>query len=258
MINIVICDDDKKFIDKINQEIKENIKFEKNIYTYYSFTEGFKSYIATNTISTIYILDIDLNSRDENGFYIAKKIRQMRNYNDEIIFFTSYDKYIHNLIGSLIRPVSYIIKSCYDNNLIEAINMASSFIELRNKDKDKDNDTGEIAICEFKVDYRLKFKDILYIEKIKGNKYIIIKTKPNLTKNEFKILYNISSIKNRLDSRFCWLNRGIIINKDYIKYVDVKNNTIGLESGDVLIGTSDNIKILSTYINDKDVVLNNE
>lgn len=197
MINIIICDDDKKIIDKINQEIKENIKFEKNIYSYYSFTEGFKSYIATNTIPTIYILDIDLNSRDINGFYIAKKIRQMRNYNDEIIFFTSHDKYIHNLIGSLIRPVSYIIKSCYGNNLIEAINTASSFIELINKDKD--NDTGEIAICEFKVDYRLKFKDILYIEKIKGNKYITIKTKQNLTKNEFKILYNIGSIKNRLD-----------------------------------------------------------
>lgn len=256
MINIIICDDDKKIIDKINQEIKENIKFEKSIYSYYSFTEGFKSYIATNTIPTIYILDIDLNSRDINGFYIAKKIRQMRNYNDEIIFFTSYDKYIHNLIGSLIRPVSYIIKSCYGNNLIEAINTASSFIELINKDKD--NDTGEIAICEFKVDYRLKFKDILYIEKIKGNKYITIKTKQNLTKNEFKILYNIGSIKNRLDDRFCWLNRGVIINRDYIKYVDVKSNTIGLESRDVLIGTSDNIKILSTYINEKDVVLNNE
>lgn len=246
MINIVICDDDKNFIDKISQEIEENIKFEKNIYTYYSFTESFKNYIENNAIPTIYILDIDLNSRDVNGFYIAKKIRQMRNYNDEIIFFTSYEKYMHNLIGSLIKPVTYIIKSYYANNLIPAINTASGFLEMGNKYED--NDYGEIVICEFKVDYRIKFKDIICIEKIKSDKYIRIKVNPNPLKNEYKILYNISSIMNNLDDRFYWINRGVIVNKDYIKYVDIKNKTIGLEQGEVFVGTSDGIDKMSTLI----------
>lgn len=249
MINIVICDDDKSFIANIKKMLKENINFEYNISSYENYTKEFVSYLETNKTPTIYILDIDLKNKKINGLYIARKIRQLRNYNDEVIFFTSYEKYIKYLINSLINPIAYILKSCYDDNLINAINTAYNSLMIRNDFYS--NDTGEITICEFKVDYRIKFKDILYLEKIKGYKYILIKTKPNYIKDEYKVMHNIGALMNKLDDRFCWLNRGVIVNKNYIKYVDTKNNVIGLESGDILTGTEDNIETLSNWIMSK-------
>ena len=94
MINIVICDDDKSFTANIKKKLKENINFEYNIFSYENYTKEFLSYIKSNKVSTIYILDIDLKNKDTNGLYIARKVRQLRNYSDEIIFFTSYEKYI--------------------------------------------------------------------------------------------------------------------------------------------------------------------
>lgn len=165
MINIVICDDDKSFTANIKKKLKENINFEYNIFSYENYTKEFLSYIKSNKVSTIYILDIDLKNKDTNGLYIARKIRQLRNYSDEIIFFTSYEKYIKYLINSLINPTAYILKSCYDDdNLVNAVNTAYNFIIMRNDPSN--NDTGEIAICESKVDYRIKFKEIIYIEKL--------------------------------------------------------------------------------------------
>lgn len=252
MINIVICDDDKSFTANVKKKLKENIKFECSVFYYENYTDEFVNYIKTNKVSTIYILDIDLKNKNVNGLYIARKIRQLRNYNDEIIFLTSYEKYIKCLINSLINPTAYILKSCYDdNNLINALKAAYNFIMMRNDPNN--NDTGEIVICESKVDYRIKFKEIIYIEKMRGYKYVLIKTKPNYLKNEYKLLYNIGALMDRLDGRFCWLNRGSIVNKDYIKSVDTKNNVVRLESGDILTGTEDNIKKLNNWIMSKRV-----
>lgn len=256
MINIVICDDDKSFIFNIKNILKGNINFEYNLLSYENYSEKFISYIKTNKIPTIYILDIDLKSKDINGLYIARKIRQLRNYYDEVIFFTSHEKYIRNLINSLINPTAYILKSCYDDNLINAINTAYNSLIMKNDFNS--NDMGEMAICEFKVDYRIRFKDILYIEKVKGYKYILIKTKPNYIKDEYKVLYNIGALMDRLDYRFCWMNRGTIVNKNYIKYVDTKNNVVGLESGESLTGTEDNIEKLSNWIVNKGSGCENE
>lgn len=251
MINIVIFDDDKSFFANIKKVLKRNINFEYNLFFYENYSEEFISYIETNEISTIYILDIDLKSKDINGLYIARKIRQLRNYYDEVIFFTSYEKYIRNLINSLINPTAYILKSSYNDNLINAINTAYNSLIMKNDSNS--NDKGEMAICESKVDYRLRFKDIIFIEKVKGYKYILIKTIPNFIKDEYKVLYNIGALMDRLDYRFYWLNRGAIVNKDYIKYVDTKNNVVGLESGDILTGTEDNIKKLSNWIMRKEL-----
>ncbi len=255
MINIVICDDNRSFISNIKKLLKENIKFEFNSFSFENYTEEFAKYIATNKIPTIYILDIDLKNKDINGIYIARKIRQLRNYNDEVIFFTSYEKFIKYLINSIVNPIAYVIKSHYSDNLINAINVAYNSLIMKNDSQS--NDTGEIAICESKVDYRIRFKDIMYIEKTKGYKYILIKTKPNYIKDEYKVLYNIGSLMDRLDDRFCWLNRGVIVNKDYIKYVDTKNNVIGLESGDDLAATADNIVKLSNLIISKGLDVKN-
>lgn len=63
---------------------------------------------------------------------------------------------------------------------------------------------------------------------------------------------------DKLDDRFHWINRGTIVNKDYIKYVDTKDNVIRLESGDNLIGTEDNIRELSNWIINKGLECENE
>lgn len=75
----------------VKKKLKENINFECNIFSYENYTKEFVSYIKTNKVPTIYILDVDLKNKDTNGLYIARKIRQLRNYSDEIIFFTSYE-----------------------------------------------------------------------------------------------------------------------------------------------------------------------
>lgn len=241
MLNIVLCDDNNEFCNKIAKQLKDRIKFDKKIYTFNKYDENFKNYIEKNTACTIYILDIDLKNADMDGYSIAKKIRKLRNYNDEIIFLTNDTLMSPKIIKHKIQPIDFIIKSDYCiNDLLISIEKGKTQIDTR----EEETDTSVLIVYENKAIYKLRYKYIIYIELLQDSRSILIKMHPNYIKSDLYVVSSINSIMKKLDGRFFRISRTSIINKDYITFADPYNKKIGLKFNHVLEGSEERIKEL--------------
>ena len=242
MVNVVICDDDTQICVKLKKCLKENLNFEYRLYEFHDFDLNFHEYILYNNIPTIYILDIELQNTKTDGYGIAKKIRKARAYNDEIIFLSSYTSGIINTYKYKIKPVDFIEKTNYYSlDIINAVVEAKSRIDSRIVEED----SGSLLINEFKELFRIKYKYIISIEKIKNSKKIEIRTIPEPCSNkEIYTTYKaIEKINEELDNRFCQISRGIIINKNHIKHIS-SNGQVFMINGQAFITSAKKIKEL--------------
>ena len=92
MLQFVICDDDKEFIEKVKLEIgKVMMKIDEE-YKTYLFTEANENLVKMIKSDTpkIYILDVQMPKI--NGIELASKIRQ-QDYKSIIIMLTSFNDY---------------------------------------------------------------------------------------------------------------------------------------------------------------------
>ncbi len=242
MVNVVICDDDTQICVKLKKSLKENLKFEYRLYEFHDFDLNFYEYILYNNIPTIYILDIELQNAKTDGYGIAKKIRKARAYNDEIIFLSSYTSGIINTYKYKIKPVDFIEKTnYYILDLINAVEEAKARIGSRVMEED----SGSLLINEFKELFRIKYKHIISIEKIKNSKKIEITAVPDSSCNKeiFTTYKAIEKINEELDDRFCQISRGIIINKNHIKQISASGQII-MSNGQIFISSAKKIKEL--------------
>jgi len=241
MLDIVLCDDNIEFCNKIAKQLKERIKFDKKIYIFNKYDENFKGYIEKITTNTIFILDIDLKSEDADGYNIAKKVRKIRNYDDEIIFLTNHISMSPKIIKHKIQPIDFIIKSDYCiNDLLISIEKGKAEIEIR----EEETDTGVLIVYEDKAIYKLRYKYIIYIELLGDSRSVLIKMNPNYINGDLHVVSSIKSIIKKLDERFFRISRTSIINKDYLTFVDPHDKKVGLKCNHVIEGSEEKIKEL--------------
>lgn len=89
-MKIVICDDEKIYVDKVYDIVKKYC--ENDEISYYENAEQLLNDIENSTYNNdIYILDIEIDN--VNGLDIAKAIRE-KDTSALIIFLTNYDKYV--------------------------------------------------------------------------------------------------------------------------------------------------------------------
>ncbi|WP_413828547.1 LytTR family transcriptional regulator DNA-binding domain-containing protein [Methanobrevibacter sp. UBA46] len=245
MLNIVLCDDNIEFCGKIAKLLKKRIEFDKKIYIFNKYNEIFKDYIEQSDRHTIFILDINFKNEDTDGYGIAKKIRKLRNYDDEIIFLTNYTNMSPSIIKHKIQPIDFIIKSDYCiNDLLTAIKKGKEEIEIR----EEETDTGILIVHENKAIYKLRYKYIIYIDLLENSRSVLIKMCPNYIKNELYVVSSINSINKRLDGRFFQISRTSIINKDYLEFADPYEKKVGLKYNNVLEGSEEKIRALLKWI----------
>lgn len=245
MLNIVICDDNIEFCNKITKQLNERIEFDKKIYIFNKYDENFKDYIEKVTACTIFILDIYLKGENIDGYSIAKKIRKLRNYNDEIIFLTNHTSVSPNIIKHKIQPIDFIIKSNYCiNDLLISIEKGKVQINTR----EEETDTGVLIVYENKAIYKLMYKYILYIKLLEDSRSVAIKMHPNYIKSDLYIVSSINSIMKKLDERFFRISRTTIINKDYLTFADPYDKKVGLKYDHVLEGSEERIRELLKWI----------
>ena len=194
-------------------------------------------------ILLLYILDIELKNAKTDGYGIANKIRKARAYCDEIIFLSSYTSGIINTYKYKIKPVDFIEKTNYYTlDVLEALNEAKARIDSRIVEED----SGSLIISECKEIFRIKYKHIVSIEKIKNSKKVEIRTINDCCtndKNLFTTYKAIEKINEELDDRFCQISRGIIINKNLIKQI-TSNCQIYMINGQAFITSAKKIKEL--------------
>lgn len=230
MINFIICDDKKEFIDEIENTIntvmmKNNEAYKKHIYSEYN--DNFINIIDKNLSWKIYILDIEV--KDKSGIDIARKIRE-KDIESMIIFITAYyEKYIQDILKSKFMFLDFINKqNDYQKELESTIEYALKNIKKKN-------------IIRFKskgIIYTLGTNDILYIWRDKDRK-CTIKT----ISNEFTVSKTLVELYELLDETFVYSHRACIVNTDRIELYNKKEHIILFDTGDTTNLVSNRFKM---------------
>ena len=131
MINIAICDDNKRDLERVTKLVDKFMKTNKynyNKYLYSDYNDNFMKFLKSKVPFRIYILDIETPSR--SGIDVAREIRH-KDLESVIIFLTGHDELGHIILNNDLMFLSFVNK--FDNLdkrlnqvLHKAINLSSS------------------------------------------------------------------------------------------------------------------------------------
>lgn len=217
MIEFVILEQNKNLYNKIK------LILEKELMNYdYNYIISEKE---TNNKFKIYI--IDYTKKDK----LLERIRYENNDWSSMIIIISESKLISSIEKQKVMPVDIIDK---ENTMFEDMLLRSIKIALRNYDT-----RPKTIKYKYKTTYyNIDLKDIIYIEKEKESKRVIIKTK----EEDYYYPSSLTEIEKILDNRFIKCSRSYIINKEQVKLYNTKENIIVLKSGDAVKEISRNKK----------------
>ncbi len=198
MINIAICDDEKRVLDDLSVKIQK--AFDQSGYALNLFSTD-NSFVLLeylkNNISDVLFLDIDMPKL--GGMDIAQFLTD-KNTETLLVFVTNHDALVYQ--SFLYHPFGFIRKSHFD----EEIGIVSESIvrELQKKNEYFSFKTNE-GYC------RVLTSDILYLES-KQN-YINLHT----FDKTFKFRSTIISVENELTVKgFIRIHKGFLVNGKHI------------------------------------------
>lgn len=226
MVNIIICEDNKNYRAR-TRDIIESYMMETNINytikTFESYTDKLKNIVKhSDDGNYIYILDIDLQN-DDSGIDIANDIRGKCDYDSIIILETGYKELLSEAQRLRLAILDYVCKNVnYNKNIRELLDLSLEIFGYKKS----------IKFSIEKVDYNLKYNDVLRIETDSVERKCIITTK-NKKYETKKPLY---FFEKQLNRDFYKVNRGCIINLKNVKKCDYNKNVIVFENGEIMRG----------------------
>jgi Response regulator of the LytR/AlgR family len=242
MINFIICDDNVEFSKKVRHIIddymmKSDVEYKCTVF--HNYDNNLKAMIKKEIGFKVYILDIQMP--DGSGLDITRMIREeYEDWASIILIITAYNEYKYDALGNRLFIMDFINKmdSC-ETKLKQDLARIISHYDHREK----------CLTYEFnRTVKKIEYKHILYIEKEKSNKNCKIVT----SYGESKIGKSLKNLKEDLDNRFIKINKGILVNIDQIKEVDLNNNSVvfrnGFELQDIAkCKRSEVIKLVANY-----------
>lgn len=213
MVNVIICDDNKKDLDNVVKIVDKYMidnKLEYNKYIFNDYNEMFMKLIKEKLPFKIYILDIEAPSR--SGIDVAREIRSI-DYDSSIVFLTGHNDLGIELLKEDIPFTSFINKfvKC-DERLNKCLTNSLNIMHNKRVLKIKDRNTL----------YTINFDNILYITKDSFERKTIIVT----DYDEFRLNNTLNSVREMLNSDFIQTHRACIINKNRVNKIDYLNKTI--------------------------------
>lgn len=212
-MKVVICDDDKKFVDQIVgyfNKFDEEYKEEFLIYRFYDAENMFE---CCKNHTDIAIVVLDIVFKHSNGIEVAERIRSI-NSKVRIIFISSFQKYAVQgygvyADGYLLKPFNY---SQFERELKRTISKMQSEQKIFFAEN---TDQGKLVI---EVD------NIRFIETC-GRK-----TKIHTKEGEFASYQKMREYEKKLnDKRFYRCHAAYIVNMQYIRKID--DSTVVLKDG---------------------------
>lgn len=219
MVNVIICDDNKKDLEKVYKVVTnfmETNKLDYKKYVFSDYNDSFMNIIKIKMSFKIYILDIETPSR--SGIDVAREIRK-KDTMSPIIFLTGHNELGLDLLKEDIPFTAFINKfvNC-EARLKKCISNA-----IRQMYKHR-----ILKIKEGNSLYTINLDDIIYITKDSFERKTVIVT----DNDEFKLNKSLSSIKEMLDDSFVQTHRACIINKNRTVKIDFANRTILFDNKD--------------------------
>lgn len=229
MLNIVICEDNKRDLGKVVQLVdsfmsKNRCNYQKHIYR--DFNDDFMKLVKTKMPFRIYILDIETPSR--SGIDVAREIRN-KDLDSVIIFLTGHDELGRVILQNDLMFLAFVNK--FDNmnkRINEVLHKAIDLVKLKRT----------IRIEDGTNTYIIDLNDILYFTKETFDRKTTIKT----DYAEYRVRKSLSQIYDMLDDRFIYSHRACIVNKTRISRIDKSNRIIYFDNGDSTDLLSDKYK----------------
>ena len=214
MIRIAVVDDEKAMRDMvckcIKQTIQEDEKESVEILEYPS-GESFLERVKNGELFDILFTDIQMAEMD--GMELGKKIREAHS-KMYIVFITSYAEYA--VESYMIEAYQYILKQDMEYRLPDVARRLIDKISLDSRQY------RMIKIGEGQI--KLYYKDIIYIYKAKGGKYVTYRP----SAGEYRERITLRQVYEELGSKmFVMVERGYIVNMKHI--YKVLGDTIYLE-----------------------------
>lgn len=222
MINFIICDDNTEFLKKEKQIVdnfmmKYDIEYKCVLFTEYD--KKFNSIVAKDEGFKVYLLDIQ--TKNGSGLDAARKIRE--EYDDWvsiIIIVTAFNEFKYEALGNRLYLLDFINKlNRCDSKLKEDLDIVIKHYDNRKK---------SLSYEYNHVIKKIEFRHIIYIEKEAESKRCII----NTTYGEQIINKTLNETLKMLDNRFVKTSRSMIVNTDFVKEYDVKENKLYFSTGE--------------------------
>ena len=227
MINIAICDDIIEELDIISSYVSKNIKDLDIPFKISSFSEGEDLLehikLSENNFDIIFL---DIYMKFSNGIDIARRIRDF-DKECKIIFITSSKD--HAIDSYDVSALHYILKPINEEKLSNAIKIAIESLHKENK---------QVVIMNKKGNYRISYKDILYVESKARVVNIYLKSSEVISFYS-KLEDFFQSLK---DERFLRCHKSFFVNMDYI--LKIENNCAFMCNNVIIPITSSKIAVI--------------
>ncbi len=164
-----------------------------------------------------------------SGIEIAKKIRSLNDWDSIICFISMY----YNMAELAYKERLLITEFIWKQDQLElkiADNIDTALKILNNKTM--------LTFYGNKIKYQISLDEIVSIERDTVERKLIIKTEDE----DFVAQTTIRKICEQLDERFMHIQRGIIINKDFISQVDFTKQLVYLNTKQIVYGVSSSHK----------------
>lgn len=229
MINVIICDDVKRDLERVYKVVSLYMKsnnIKSKIYLFNDYDNKFMRFINENLSFKIYILDIETPSR--SGIDVAREIRR-KDVDSVIIFLTGHEELGGIILKNDLMFLSFInkfdnLKNRLNNSLKKALDILKQKQVIRIEDN---NNT-----------YIINLKDILYLTKESFERKTIIV----LDYAEYKVNLSLSKVEKLLDNNFIKTHRSCIVNMSRVSRIDRTNKLIYFDSNESIDLLSDKYK----------------
>lgn len=218
MINFIVVDDNKKFLDIMYDVITKTMmgnKFSYKTHCFIEYDSEFYDIMNSNLSNKIYILDIE--TREASGIDVARKIR--KHDIDSIIIFAT----VHNEAGLVLLKddlmfLNFICKfDDFENKLSNSIKKALEFIHHRVNIRFENRGTI----------YTIPLSEILYVTKESNDRKSIIKT----DNNEYRVNLTLKEIIELCGGKLVQTHRSCFVNMDRVRVIDKHDGIIVFDNG---------------------------
>lgn len=221
-MNILICDDDRLFLDFLHSELVKNLGNKHNFCSF-SETEEIDRIIKETSPSEQFNLAIlDIKLQEENGIDYAFLLEQK--YPDiKTIFISGYDDYYEAMFMK-VKPFAFLHKPININILLFHIKTIA--------DNLSDNNNSFLLISK-KLKTEIPFNKIVFFESFK--RIIVI----HCIDQTFEFYGKLGDIEKDLPKNFTRTHQSYIVNMNYVRDTDFESN--------VFLTNNTVIKISRTY-----------
>lgn len=241
MKNILILEDDMS-CNKLLINIISNCR--ENVSVYSAIDEKEAMQLAMECYIDLFLIDISLHgdkANDASGVTFAKKIRKIEHYEiTPMIFVTS----VANLELHTYREVScysYILKP------LDSPKQEKLLVEM-DKLLRSDRSQSRDDYYYFKIDsiyYPIKISEIITI-KCQNRKLLVHTVRDEFTVSNLTLKQVMKELNQNGCNPFVQCHRGILVNLDYIDYIDKVNKYLKVEYEEEMIDFA-NTKWLSKF-----------